>query len=217
MAQRLQGVVGDVGLQQLFRRAAQDAGHVDGHVADADDGHALLRQIKLLIAVIGMAVIPGHKLRCRVAADQVVAGDAQRPVGLRAGRVEDLVVIILEIIDGFIAAQLHVAKEAETGIGGDAVEGGRHRLDLLVVGGHAVTHQAKRRGQTVIHIDLDDQFRLFKQALGGIETGRSGADDGNTQWLRSGSNGGHGINPLLRLSTWSPGYPFRRDRHRVGS
>ena len=36
----------------------------------------------------------------------------------------------------------------------------------------------------VIEIDFDDEFRFFEQALGGIEPGRPGADDGYAQWLR---------------------------------
>ena len=47
----------------------------------------------------------------------------------------------------------------------DAVEGGGHRLDVLVVGGHSVAHQAVRCGQAVEHIDAHRHLLLGGQRL----------------------------------------------------
>ena len=92
--------------------------------------------------------------------------------------------MIFQVIDADVAPQLDVAEEAKARVGGDAVERGGDGLDLLVVGRHAVAHQSERRRQPVVQIDLDDQFTFLEEALGGIEPGRPGADNGDAQGLR---------------------------------
>jgi hypothetical protein len=46
-----------------------------------------------------------------------------------------------------------------------------------VVWGHPGTHQPERRRQTVEHVDLGGYIGVREQGLGGVEAGRSGADD----------------------------------------
>ena len=75
----------------------EDARDVGGDVAVADHHGALGRQVELELAVVGVAVVPGDELGGRPAAGQVLAGDAERLVGLRAGRVDDRRVVLHQL------------------------------------------------------------------------------------------------------------------------
>ena len=163
--------------RQFLRSATEDPRHVDGDVAHPDHGHPLVREIELGFAVVGMAVVPADELRGGMAALQVLAGDAHPTVGLGARGVEDLVVVAAQILHAHVLAQLDPAEEPEAGQGGHLVEGGRDRLDLLVIGGHAAAHQAERGGQPIEHVDLDREVRLAEQLLRGIEPGGPCPDD----------------------------------------
>ena len=177
-----QGVVGDVGPGQHLGGAGQDARQVHGHVAVAHHHRPRGGQAEGQAAVVGVGVVPAHELGGRVAPRQVLAGHAQAPVGARAHRVDDGVVVGRQVGVGHVAAELHVAVEAELRVGGDLVVDPGHRLDLLVVRGHPAAHQAEGRGQPVVHVHLDHE-RLALQALGGVEARRPRADDGHPQRL----------------------------------
>ena len=83
---------------------------------------------------------------------QVFAGDAHAAIALGANGVDDRVVVGADVVVAEVGAEVNVAEEAEGGHGGDLVVDARHRLDLLVVGGHAVAHEAEGRGLAVVHI-----------------------------------------------------------------
>ena len=191
LAQGLERIVGDVGRGQLFRRPAEHARHVDGHVADADHGRALLREIELTVSVVGVAVVPGDELGGRMAPLEILAGNPHAPVGLGAGGVDDLVVVPAEIGHRDVLAQLDAAVKAEPRVGRDLVEGGGDGLDLLMVGGDAGAHQPVGGRQAVDHVDLDHAAVLLQQMVGRVVAGRAGADDGNSQRLSLGSWLGH--------------------------
>ena len=108
-------------------------------------------------------------------------GIAHAPVGPRADRVDDRVVVGRQVGVGQVAAHLDVAVEAELGVGGDLVVDPGDRLDLLVVGRDPAAHQAEGRRQPVVHVDLDLQVVLLLEMLGGVEARRARADDGHPQ------------------------------------
>ena len=96
-------------------------------------------------------------------------------------RVDDRVVVGRQVGVGEVAAHLHVAVEAELGVGGDLVVDPRHRLDLLVVGRDAAAHQPEGRRQAVVHVDLDLEVVLLLQVLGGVEARGARADHRHPQ------------------------------------
>ena len=77
---------------KLVRVAGQDAGHVDRDVADPDDGDRLRVEGERVEVDVGVTAVPVHEVGRRVAARQVLAGDAEPPVAHRAGGVHDGVV-----------------------------------------------------------------------------------------------------------------------------
>ncbi len=170
----------DVGVLQLIHRLRQHACHVHRHVADADHHRHLAVQAKVDVAVIGMCVVPADKRSGRETAVQVLARNVHFPVGFRAVRVDDRVVVLLHLRHGHVAANLHVAVEVESRLAGDALIDLRGQPNLLVVRRHPAAHQAERRGQAVIHVHNDAGFGL-QQGVRGIEPARSGPDNGDAQ------------------------------------
>ena len=180
-------------------RAAQDARDVDRHVADADDRGTLLREVEGEVAVVGMPVVPGDEFRGRMAAGEILAGNAHAPIGLGARRIDDLVVVPPEIRDGDVAAELDAAEEAKPRVRGDLVERAGDGLDLLVIGRHARAHEAVRRGHAIEQIDLGDDVLLLQQMIGRVEAGGPGADDCDSERLVFGSRSGHEPAAILTL------------------
>ena len=146
-----------------------------------------------------MAVVPGHELRRGVAALQVLAANAHAAIGLRARRVDDLVIVTPEIRHAHVAAELDAAEEAKARMRRDLVEGAGDRLDLLVIGRDAGTDEAVRCGHAIEQVDLDDDVLLLEEVIGGIEAGGAGTDDSNSEWAIVRSGAGHGPAPILAL------------------
>jgi hypothetical protein len=184
-AQRLEGVVGDVRALQLTVAAREHPGHVGRDVAVADHDGLPDGQIELEIAVVGVAVVPGDELRGGPAPLQLLAGDAQRLVGLRACGVDDRRVVRHELLVREVAAHLDVAQEPAAPAQRLAVEGVVQALDLLVVGRDAAAQQSPRRGQALEEIDLH-VAALPPQTGRGEGPGGPGADDRD-----SGGSAGH--------------------------
>ncbi len=78
---------------RIVDRAGQDAGHVHCDIAVADHHHLLGAKVESCVAIVGMAVVPPDKCRCRMAPWQVLARDAETPVTLGAGGEQYLVVM----------------------------------------------------------------------------------------------------------------------------
>ena len=169
-----------VGRQQLAR-AGEDAREVHRHVPVADHGRVLGGEVEAEAAEVRVGVVPAHELGGRVAAGQVLARDPHPPVGARAHRVDDRVVVRRQVGVGEVAPHLNVPVEAELGVGGDLVVDPGHRLDLLVVRGHPAAHQAEGRRQAVVHVDLDLEVVLLLQVLGGVEARGARADHRHSQ------------------------------------
>jgi hypothetical protein len=132
-----------------------------------------------------------------VAVGQILAGDAHAPVGLGTDGVDDLMVEPLQLPVVEIDPVGDVPEEADPWVGQDLVEDAGHRLDGLVIGRDAVAHQPERGGEAVEDIDGQGDIRVPEQALGGIESGWAGADDGDPQRpIGRGQLSGHG-SPLV--------------------
>ncbi len=173
MRQRIQGVIGDVRLAQFIHRARQNTHHIHRHIPHTDHRHTLDSQVKLKIAIIRVAVVPGDKLRRRAAAGQVFAGDFQRLVGLRAHREDDGMVMAGQIIQRDVRPELHVAEKPEARPGGNFVIDLDNGFDLWMIRRDPAAHQPIGCGQTVKHINLNAQVCLLLQVFSGVKARRS--------------------------------------------
>src|SRR5262245_38890188 len=134
-----------------------------------------------------MPVVPGHELGGGMAAGQVLAGNPHAAIGLRAGGVDDLVIVAAQVGHAHVLAQFDAAEEAEARVGGGLVEGGGDRLDLLVIGRDAGADEPVGRGQPVEHVHLDHDVLTALQVLGRVEAGRPGADDDHAKRVLGGT------------------------------
>ena len=130
LAQGIERVIGDVGGFELFGRAHEHACDVDGDVADAHDRSALHGQIELARTVVRVPVVPGDEFCRWMASREVFARNAHAPVGLRAGGEHNLVIVPAQIVQREVTAQLDVAEETESRVGGGRVVGAGDGLDL---------------------------------------------------------------------------------------
>src|SRR5205823_3796008 len=110
----------------------QHARDVDGDVPVAHDHSSVAGEIEGEILKVGVAVVPGDKGRRGPRAREILSGNAQMAVGLRAERVDDGVVQLCQLLVRDIPSDLDVAEEAEAWSGGDPLERARHRLDVRV-------------------------------------------------------------------------------------
>ena len=107
-------LVGRVGRRQLLLGEREHPRDVERDVAVADHDHALgRRKVEIELLVVGMAVVPGDELRGRPRAAQILAGNAESPVGGRAIRVDHRVVETGEVVVREIAPDLDIPEEAE--------------------------------------------------------------------------------------------------------
>jgi hypothetical protein len=123
-----------------------------------------------------MAVVPADERGGGQAAGQVLARDAERPVGLGAHGVDDGVVAAHEVGVGDVGAHGDVAEEATALAEDGALERLVEQLDLAVVGGDAGAQQAPGRRQALDEVDVHpvavaDQLRRRERP------GGPGADD----------------------------------------
>ena len=185
----LEGVRGDVGMLELVYRLRQDPAHVYGDVPLADDDSHFLTEIELAVPVVGVRVVPADELGRRVASRQVLAGDAQLPIALGPAAEQNGVVSRPQLLDAHVAAHGDVAEEPELGDAGDPVVDADRLLELGMVGGHTVAHQAEGSRQSLEHVDANHPSR-FEQAFRGVEPARPGAHDGDPEGmlLRAGAH-----------------------------
>ncbi len=108
-----------------------------------------------MMAMVGVAVVPTDKVRRCVDAGEVLAIDAKLGVTFAAERVDNLVVVRIQVVYLDVATEADVAEEPKTRVGGDLVVDLDDAFDLLVIGSHTAAHQAKRNGQSVEHVDRD--------------------------------------------------------------
>ena len=175
-ADRLDRRVGGVGRGELLRRQREHARDVESDVAVPDHDGAIDVQVELELLEIGVAVVPGDELGGRPRAGEVLAGDAEPAVGLRAEGVDDGVVEPRQIGVRQIAPDLDVAEEPEAGLLGDPLERARDALQLRMVRRDAQPHEPPRRRQPLDHVHLDRCFGVEERGRR-IEAGRPGPDD----------------------------------------
>ena len=176
--QRLQRVVGDVGVSQHVGVGDQDARDVQRDVAVADDDGAAAREIGRHLLEVGVRVVPADEVDGGDAAGQVLAGNAQRSVRLGADRVDHRVVALGELGGLHVFADHDVAEEPEPRIQRGLLELRADRLDLRMVGRDAGAHQTPRGGQHLQHVDAHVSVvgrvgELQQRSGGEVTRGRS--------------------------------------------
>jgi len=181
VSKRFQGIVGHVRPGEFLRGAAEDTGDIDGHVADADDGDALLGEVERQVPEVGMAIIPGDELGRRVAAGEGFSRNTQGAIGLGARRVADQVVELVEVLDGQVSAELYVAKESEAGVLGRFVVLAHDRFNLLVVRSDTPAHESIRGGEAIEKVHFNGG--ILEEVGRGVKTGGAGANDGYAKGL----------------------------------
>ncbi len=113
VVQRLQRVVGDVGGGQHVGVGDQDAGHVERDVAVADHHGPPGGEVGRHLLEVRVRVVPADEVDGGDAAGQILTGDVQRPVGLRADGVDHRVVALGQLVGLHVLADDDVAEEAE--------------------------------------------------------------------------------------------------------
>ena len=86
-------------------------------------------EIKLHIAIIGMAVVPTDERCGRGTADEFFARDAHFAVRLGADGVNNLIVVCQQLIVRNVLTDGHIAKKAHAWVGHEFVVDTRHTLD----------------------------------------------------------------------------------------
>ena len=186
--------VGRVCRRELLRREGEHPGDVEGDVAVPDHDGPLVREVELEPLEVGVAVVPGDECRRRPRAGELLAGDAELPVGLRAHRVDDRVVALGELVVRHVAAELDVPEEAEPVVARDLLERARDGLDVRVVGCNTQPYEAPRRRKPVDQVDRDLRLFAREERAGRIEARGAGADDGDA------TRSWHGADPREEVS-----------------
>src|SRR5690606_22552449 len=158
----------DVGAAQLVGALGEDPGDVQRHVAGADHHHVLGLQQEPLHPAVRVAAVPADEVRGGGAAGEVLARDAHPPVGGGAGGEHHRVVGAVQPLQVDVAAVLHAADEAHAGVLQHPAQGAGDALDLGVVRGDAVAHQAVGGGQPVQYVHPDGFALLAGQGVGGV-------------------------------------------------
>ena len=123
------------------------------------------------VGEFGMAVIPADEGGRADHAGQVVAGNVERPVVGRAGGEDHRVVEVEQLGDGDVAADQHVADEADIVAERDLLVALVDRLDRLVVGRDAEADQAVGHRHPVDHVDPDLVAIVLLERLGAVIAG----------------------------------------------
>ena len=146
-------MIGDVGRGQHVGIGDEDARHVQRDVAVADHDSATARNIGRHLLEVRVRVVPADEVDGRDAAGQVLARNAQRPVGLRADGVDHRVVALGQLGGLHMVADHDVAEEPEPRIQRGLLELGADRLDLRMVRRDAGANQPPRGRQHLQHVD----------------------------------------------------------------
>ena len=145
-------VVRDLGDLELVGGLGQDAGDVEGDVADADDADLLGGQVPVA-GEVGVAVVEADELAGAEGAVEVGAGDAQFAVAGGAGGEDDGVVVVTHLVDGEVLADLDVAQQADLRLVEHRVQRPDDALDARMVGRDAVTDEPEGGGHALEEVD----------------------------------------------------------------
>ena len=164
-----------------------DARDVEADVTHADDGDGLGVQIPVL-GELRVGVVEADELRA------AVGGLRSRQVEVavlgRAGGVDDGVVVLLELLEGDILADVDVAEQADLRLVEDAVEGADNALDAGVVGCDAVADEPEGGWHALedvhahaveggVAVALRDGG--LGEGVGGVNAGWAGSDNRDTE------------------------------------
>ena len=131
-----------------------------------------------------MAVVPGDERGGGPRAGQILAGDPEPPVGLRADAVDDRVVGRDELVVREVAADLDVAEEAEARARAAILSNARETALMFGWSG-ATPSRTSPHGVGSRSIMSTSTGLRSAAAVGGVEPGRPGADDGDPQRAHS--------------------------------
>lgn len=130
-----------------------------------------------------MCVVPADEIDGGDTARQVLTGDVQHAIGLRADGVDHGVVALGELAGLDVFADDHIAEEAEAGVLGRLFELLADRLDLGVIRRDPGAHQPPGSRQHLQHVDghVEVLGRVggLQQGCRGEERRRPGAHDGD--------------------------------------
>ncbi len=179
--------------EQFVRVLHQHAGHVQGHVAVADDGDFLGVQ-RPFAGHIRVAVVPGHEVGPAEGSVEFDARNVQVSVLDGAGGEDHGVVEGAEIVEFQVAAVGHVAEEPDIAAVQDLVQGVDDALDARVVRRHAVADQAVGRRVGLEQVDADFEVAALDlvglgQDVRGVHACRSGADNRDAEGTLGGGFG----------------------------
>ena len=142
-----------------------------------DDDGPCAGQVGRHLLEVRVGVVPADEIDRGDAAGQLFAGDVQRPIRLRANRVDDRVVLLGQFGRADVLAHHDVAEEPEALVLGDILELLADRLDLGVVGSDPGAHQTPRRREHLEHVDGDVELVV---GVGGFEQRGRGEESGWT-------------------------------------
>ena len=127
-----------------------------------------------------MAVVPGDEVCGAVGPVELGAGDGERRVLDAAGREDDRVVVVVQLVERDVGAEVDIGEEADVAALEHLVQRLDDHLDARVVGCDAVAHEPERRGEALDEVDRDVDVRL-REDVRGVDAGGAGADDRDAQ------------------------------------
>ena len=166
-------------LEHILGVLGQDASHVQRHVADAQDGNLAGLQ-RPRARVVRVAVIPGHEVGGAVRLGQVHARNIERVIAVRTRRNDDRVVVVTQVVDRYVTADLDVAEQTDVATLQDLVQRHNDLLDTRVIRSDAVAHETVGRGKTLKQVDIHLEPRLG-QNIRRINASGTSADDGDVE------------------------------------
>ena len=128
-----------------------------------------------------MPIIPADKDRRRVAADEVFTRNTELPVGFRAGRKQDLVVVSQGIGQPDIFAKGHVSEKAKAGQIGKFFVLSNDRFNFLMIRCHAASDQPIGSWQAVKQVNPNSSIFLLEQFANRVESSRSRAENSDAE------------------------------------
>ena len=166
-------------LEHVLGVLGQDASHIQRHIANAQDGDLAGLQ-RPRARVIRVAVIPGHEVGSAVGLGQVHARNVERVITVRARRNDDRVVVVTQVVDRHVTADLDIAEQADIATLQDLVQRYDDLLDTRVIRSDAVAHETVGRGKTLKQVDIHLEPRLG-QDVRRVNASGTSADNGDVE------------------------------------
>ena len=105
-------------------------------------------------------------------------GQTGRPIERRSGRQDDGIVESVQLVEGYVAADLDVAEIGDVLLERHLLERTGDLLGGLVIGRDAAANETERGRQPFDNVDFAGGVRI-EQRLGSVKPGRARTDDGN--------------------------------------